>query len=98
MTIKSTVFRGIVATAVGVLGWSACHVLHFALVSGFQWVHPWRFIQGVVWALWHVPAIAAALLVFWWATPKPVPGHCRSCGYDLTGNVSGVCPECGEAA
>lgn len=20
---------------------------------------------------------------------------CRSCGYDLTGNVSGVCPECG---
>ena len=23
------------------------------------------------------------------------PGHCQSCGYDLTGNVSGVCPECG---
>ena len=22
---------------------------------------------------------------------------CTSCGYDLTGNVSGVCPECGEA-
>ncbi len=22
------------------------------------------------------------------------PGHCR-CGYDLTGNVSGTCPECG---
>ncbi|UCG17088.1 MAG: hypothetical protein JSV19_03465 [Phycisphaerales bacterium] len=21
---------------------------------------------------------------------------CRRCGYDLTGNVSGVCPECGE--
>ena len=25
------------------------------------------------------------------------PGHCRTCGYDLTGNVSGVCPECGTA-
>ncbi len=24
------------------------------------------------------------------------PGHCRRCGYDLTGNVSGRCPECGE--
>ena len=24
-------------------------------------------------------------------------GHCRKCGYDLTGNVSGVCPECGGA-
>ncbi len=22
--------------------------------------------------------------------------HCLECGYDLTGNVSGVCPECGE--
>jgi hypothetical protein len=22
-------------------------------------------------------------------------GHCRRCAYDLTGNVSGVCPECG---
>ncbi len=23
------------------------------------------------------------------------PGHCQQCGYDLTGNESGVCPECG---
>jgi predicted Zn-ribbon and HTH transcriptional regulator len=22
---------------------------------------------------------------------------CQKCGYDLTGNVSGRCPECGEA-
>jgi hypothetical protein len=22
-------------------------------------------------------------------------GHCKNCGYDLTGNISGVCPECG---
>ena len=25
-----------------------------------------------------------------------VPAHCGVCGYDLTGNVSGMCPECGE--
>lgn len=31
-----------------------------------------------------------------WATRRiVVPGHCVSCGYDLTGNVSGRCPECG---
>jgi len=26
------------------------------------------------------------------------PDHlsCRGCGYDLTGNTSGICPECGE--
>ena len=23
-------------------------------------------------------------------------GHCANCGYDLTGNISGVCPECGR--
>ncbi|HOW71952.1 MAG TPA: hypothetical protein PKY77_15240 [Phycisphaerae bacterium] len=23
------------------------------------------------------------------------PGCCCKCGYDLTGNLSGVCPECG---
>jgi hypothetical protein len=26
---------------------------------------------------------------------KPT-GLCRKCGYSLTGNISGVCPECGE--
>ena len=23
-------------------------------------------------------------------------GRCAACGYDLTGNTSGVCPECGK--
>ncbi len=25
------------------------------------------------------------------------PGHCPRCGYDLTGNVTGRCPECGAS-
>jgi hypothetical protein len=32
------------------------------------------------------------------ATATPVattPGRCANCEYDLTGNISGVCPECG---
>jgi len=28
--------------------------------------------------------------------PEPIPGRCLTCDYDLTGNVSGRCPECGE--
>ena len=24
------------------------------------------------------------------------PGHCRRCGYNLTGNRTGACPECGQ--
>jgi len=28
---------------------------------------------------------------------KPGDGvHCQNCGYDLTGNQSGICPECGH--
>jgi hypothetical protein len=26
----------------------------------------------------------------------PLPGTCRYCSYNLTGNVSGICPECGN--
>ncbi len=41
-------------------------------------------------------AVAVPTLLVWRFGPKPVkPGHCR-CGYDLTGNVSGTCPECGD--
>jgi hypothetical protein len=29
---------------------------------------------------------------------RPGAGHCAGCGYDLTGNTSGRCPECGAAA
>jgi len=34
----------------------------------------------------------------WRYGPRPSDGavRCRQCGYNLTGNVSGVCPECGE--
>ena len=32
----------------------------------------------------------------WWRDRRINPkGHCQKCGYDLTGNVSGRCPECG---
>ena len=32
----------------------------------------------------------------WRRDRRSRPGHCQSCRYNLTGNVSGVCPECGE--
>ena len=42
-------------------------------------------------------ALAATLLII--RTPPIYPwGHCRHCGYNLTGNISGRCPECGEEA
>ena len=31
----------------------------------------------------------------WRRRRRAAPGHCQECDYDLTGNVSGVCSECG---
>ena len=41
---------------------------------------------------------AATLLVWWrwWRKREFKPGTCSHCGYDLTGNASGICPECGN--
>jgi hypothetical protein len=48
--------------------------------------------------LWHPLRLAAVpTAVLWWRDRRRIPpGHCLKCGYNLTGNVSGVCPECGE--
>jgi len=41
--------------------------------------------------------VAIPTILLWWRD-RPFPaGHCQQCGYDLTGNVSGRCPECGTA-
>ncbi len=48
--------------------------------------------------LWILFVIAAsATVVLWWRDRPIPPGHCQHCGYNLTGNVSGRCPECGQA-
>ncbi len=42
-------------------------------------------------------ALAVGALSLGWIMlrRKPRIGHCDRCDYDLTGNVSGICPECG---
>ncbi len=32
--------------------------------------------------------------ILWRNSRKHLKGHCQGCGYDLTGNTTGVCPEC----
>jgi hypothetical protein len=46
--------------------------------------------------IWPVIIPLAVLLVYLRLTDRRIPpGHCQKCGYDLTANVSGACPECG---
>jgi hypothetical protein len=41
--------------------------------------------------------VAVVTGFLWYRDRRRIPpGHCQKCGYNLTGNVSGVCPECGE--
>jgi hypothetical protein len=55
---------------------------------------------------WRVPlywialffALGGAPLVWKWTRRNSIQvGHCANCAYNLTGNLSGVCPECGKA-
>lgn len=42
-----------------------------------------------------LPISMAAGAVFLPRQPRVQYGRCKKCQYDLTGNVSGVCPQCG---
>jgi len=78
----------------------------------FHWMLPrWRAggydKQAAVWtmqsSLWIPFWLAFVLLaiptaLLWWRDLDRIPpGACQSCGYNLTANVSGRCPECGTA-
>lgn len=68
------------------------------------WVHQgtpaWRRVFYMLLILFTVPIMLLGLPFVLIAKLRPPPpeGHCQHCGYNLTGNVSGVCPECGEEA
>jgi hypothetical protein len=59
-------------------------VLAFTLMKGWRWGDPWARTR-VVWKKHE------------FKPPFDPRGlRCIYCGYDLTGNVSGRCPECGN--
>jgi hypothetical protein len=48
-----------------------------------------------MWVVGSALAGVAALLLWLERRARPRKGGCDVCGYDLTGNTSGICPECG---
>ncbi len=56
------------------------------------------FGQTVQVALWPIVLALSVVAAWLWCVDRRyAPGYCGACGYDLTGNESGVCPECGMA-
>ena len=78
--------KALLATVLGVWG--------FVLLLAFLELadsYPLAWIAAAVIA--GLPVVAVLVIAL--RHRKPRPGHCRHCGYNLAGLVSGVCPECG---
>ncbi len=83
-------------------------VASFAVMTAINFVLAWQFSSSAWSSLplmislrvlgYGLPILIFGLLGRWYPTVRIPPGHCQKCGYDLTGNVSGVCPECGAEA
>ena len=76
----------------------------FALPAGFSCrISNWTMGLFPLWlsGIWVIPlwiplAIASIpMFIIRDRSRRIPPGHCKTCRYDLTGNISGVCPECG---
>jgi hypothetical protein len=85
--VLACAFHGMDAEPVLVI--AAALVFLAAVIGVLAWDvwEPWR------WWLWHRRTGR------WLARRDALrsQGHCPECAYDLTGNVSGTCPECGAA-
>jgi hypothetical protein len=58
--------------------------------------------KGITLPYWLIILMSAIAPAFWLRAEvsrrrRARPGLCRACGYNLTGNASGICPECGAA-
>jgi hypothetical protein len=76
-----------------------CKVSRARDIDGFwyptrvSWDYPNWYIQIPLWIPFLLIAIPTAFLI--WRDRRIPHGHCQKCGYNLTGNASGICPECG---
>ncbi len=60
-----------------------------------NWAHSVNGEHIISIPLWLWMIAFAAIAVLCRDRRGPLPGHCP-CGYDMTGNESGTCPECGR--
>jgi hypothetical protein len=65
--------------------------------GGIEGGPPGTYVRRLIVPLWLLFALLAIpTLLLWRCDRRRIPLHCcHKCGYDLTGNVTGRCPECG---
>jgi len=75
---------------------SIWHATGLELPMAFRWEAHYNAFSMITVPFWiplFVLAVAGAIA---YRKQRRAPaGHCRRCGYDLTKNESGICPECG---
>ena len=84
--VIGAIIAGAVAYVVTVMAFVALKVLGGWLT--------WDFVDMAILAALSLPGAVVAVAVI--DIRRHALGDCQRCGYDLTGNVSGVCPECGQ--
>ena len=104
-------FASLVGTILVPVGYIPGSLLGLTWLHDVHGVSMWIALPTVI-VLSFFPVICVAIWVFWRLTPGDHGGPlwrrrrrllrerglCLCCGYDLTGNESGICPECGKAA
>jgi len=96
-TVRASLWRVKKRAAAG----QVASLLRYDLGLRLPWIRdvgrPGTRVTSYTLPLW-IPLVVVAIptVVFWYRGRRPPPGHCQTCGYNLTGNVSGRCPECGK--
>jgi len=100
MTSRATAKKGrllagvVMAVGLGLLGGTFLYYPIFSLLLGREL----RFDRAgvLIISVGIVICVLDGLCIMFLRKKGIPPGRCPACGYDLTGNVSGICPECGK--
>ena len=88
--VRRYVLATIVSATVTTIVFQVLAYVHVGYLDPF-------FPIAVVVGWFYAGAIAGVVgIPFRLARKRRPPGHCQACGYNLTGNMSGTCPECGK--
>ncbi len=101
--ILLTAVAGFVGVATGALAAYILSLILFLLI-GDQPGQIWDIIFQLLFGVLMIGGCVGGIAIGWFSLlrrPRDIanafnPKQCLECGYDLSGNLSGRCPECGK--